>query len=81
MLQAVPLCLSWQGVGDALWLLPFTKKEESGSSLTAGRQEGACCHPNIHFPGYAWGRPSSSPPRYVPQFPYFTLHLALYIFN
>lgn len=74
--QAVPLYLSWQGVRNALWPLPFTKKEEAGSSLTTGRQEVTCFYPNIQIPGCAWGRPL----QHVPHFPLFTLGLAVHFF-
>lgn len=67
------------GVGGALWPLPCTKKQEEGSSLTAGGQEVACFHSNIHILGYAWGGSSCSPPRYVPEFPHFALYHVIFL--
>lgn len=53
-------------------------EEEGGSSRTAGGQEVACFHPDIHIPDYACGGTASSL-LIVAQLPYFTLYHTIFL--
>ena len=74
--QAVPLCLSWQGVGNALWPLPL--HQEGGSwELINNWKTGSNLFLSQHSDSrICMGRPL----QHVPHFPLFTLGLAVHFF-
>ena len=75
LLQAVPLCFSWQGVGNALWPLPVHQGGRSWELINSWKTGSNLFLSQHPYSRICMGRPSSMRPISL-----FSLLILLYFF-